>query len=207
MNYLLSVLVENKPGVLSRVTGLISRRGFNIESLTVAPTEDEHLPRMTIIVRGDERLRADHQAAAQARLGLQDLRPHLRGGRRARARALQGARRARAPQRDHRDRQHLPREDRRRGQKLAHHRGHRRRREASWPGRPAARLRHQGNRPHRQSSPLPQLARLGNRKGNKRKESHSWPSPSTTSRTATPISSRTRRSPSSATAPRAMRMR
>ena len=39
MNYLLSVLVENKPGVLSRVTGLISRRGFNIESLTVAPTE------------------------------------------------------------------------------------------------------------------------------------------------------------------------
>ena len=54
MNYLLSVLVENRPGVLSRVTGLISRRGFNIESLTVAPTEDETLSRMTIIVEADE---------------------------------------------------------------------------------------------------------------------------------------------------------
>ncbi|OUP39693.1 acetolactate synthase small subunit [Olsenella sp. An188] len=54
MNYLLSVLVENRPGVLSRVTGLISRRGFNIESLTVAPTEDENLSRMTIIVEADE---------------------------------------------------------------------------------------------------------------------------------------------------------
>ena len=52
MNYLLSVLVENRPGVLSRVTGLISRRGFNIESLTVAPTES--LSRMTIIVEADE---------------------------------------------------------------------------------------------------------------------------------------------------------
>ena len=54
MNYLLSVLVENKPGVLSRVTGLISRRGFNIESLTVAPTEDASLSRITIIVEADE---------------------------------------------------------------------------------------------------------------------------------------------------------
>ena len=54
MNYLLSVLVENRPGVLSRVTGLISRRGFNIESLTVAPTEDASLSRMTIIVDADE---------------------------------------------------------------------------------------------------------------------------------------------------------
>ena len=40
MRHVLSVLVENKPGVLSRVTGLISRRGFNIESLSVGPTED-----------------------------------------------------------------------------------------------------------------------------------------------------------------------
>ena len=54
MKYILSVLVENKPGVLSRVTGLISRRGFNIDSLTVAPTEDETLSRMTIIVEADE---------------------------------------------------------------------------------------------------------------------------------------------------------
>ena len=52
--HILSVTVENKPVVLSRVTGMISRRGFNIESLTVAPTEDEGLSRMTIIVEADE---------------------------------------------------------------------------------------------------------------------------------------------------------
>ena len=50
----LSVLVENKPGVLSRVTGLISRRGFNIESLSVGPTEDPTMSRVTAIVRADD---------------------------------------------------------------------------------------------------------------------------------------------------------
>ena len=54
MRHILSVLVENKSGVLSRVTGMISRRGFNIDSLSVAPTEDERLSRMTIIVDADE---------------------------------------------------------------------------------------------------------------------------------------------------------
>ena len=46
----LSVLVENKPGVLARVSSLFSRRGFNIESLAVGPTEDEAISRMTIVV-------------------------------------------------------------------------------------------------------------------------------------------------------------
>ncbi|MDX6647038.1 MAG: acetolactate synthase small subunit, partial [Miltoncostaeaceae bacterium] len=46
----LSVLVENKPGVLSRVSGLFTRRGFNIESLAVSPTETADLSRMTITV-------------------------------------------------------------------------------------------------------------------------------------------------------------
>lgn len=46
----LSVLVENKPGVLARVAGLFSRRGFNIESLAVGPTEVDDISRMTIIV-------------------------------------------------------------------------------------------------------------------------------------------------------------
>jgi len=46
----LSVLVENKPGVLARVSALFSRRGFNIVSLAVGPTENEHLSRMTIVV-------------------------------------------------------------------------------------------------------------------------------------------------------------
>jgi acetolactate synthase-1/3 small subunit len=46
----LSVLVENKPGVLARVAGLFSRRGFNIESLAVGPTEHAEISRMTIVV-------------------------------------------------------------------------------------------------------------------------------------------------------------
>jgi acetolactate synthase I/III small subunit len=46
----LSVLVENKPGVLARVAGLFSRRGFNIESLAVGTTESPHVSRMTIVV-------------------------------------------------------------------------------------------------------------------------------------------------------------
>jgi acetolactate synthase-1/3 small subunit len=50
----LSVLVENKPGVLARVAGLFSRRGFNIESLAVGPTENSEVSRMTIVVAVDE---------------------------------------------------------------------------------------------------------------------------------------------------------
>ena len=52
--HVLSVLVENKPGVLSRVTGLISRRGFNIESLSVGPTEDDTISRVTAVVMADD---------------------------------------------------------------------------------------------------------------------------------------------------------
>ena len=50
----LSVLVENKPGVLARVSALFSRRGFNIESLAVGPTENPEVSRMTIVVAVDE---------------------------------------------------------------------------------------------------------------------------------------------------------
>jgi acetolactate synthase-1/3 small subunit len=50
MKHTLSVLVENKPGVLTRVAGLFARRGFNIDSLVVAETEDQSLSRMTITV-------------------------------------------------------------------------------------------------------------------------------------------------------------
>jgi acetolactate synthase-1/3 small subunit len=49
----LSVLVENKPGVLARISGLFSRRGFNIESLAVGPTEDAEVSRMTIVINVD----------------------------------------------------------------------------------------------------------------------------------------------------------
>lgn len=54
MRHILSVLVENKPGVLSRVSGLFSGRGFNISSLTVGETEDASVSRMTIVVTGDD---------------------------------------------------------------------------------------------------------------------------------------------------------
>jgi acetolactate synthase I/III small subunit len=50
MKHTLSVLVENKPGVLTRVTSLFARRGFNIDSLAVGPTEDPTLSRITIVV-------------------------------------------------------------------------------------------------------------------------------------------------------------
>lgn len=50
----LSVLVANKPGVLSRVSSLFSRRGYNIDSLTVGVTENPEISRMTIVVHGDE---------------------------------------------------------------------------------------------------------------------------------------------------------
>lgn len=54
MKHTLSVLVENKFGVLARITGLFSGRGFNIDSLNVAPTNDPHYSRITVSVHGDE---------------------------------------------------------------------------------------------------------------------------------------------------------
>ena len=54
MRHIISVLLENEPGALSRVVGLFSARGYNIETLTVAPTEDPSLSRMTIVSVGSE---------------------------------------------------------------------------------------------------------------------------------------------------------
>ncbi|BDW10554.1 acetolactate synthase small subunit [Polynucleobacter sp. SHI8] len=54
MRHIISVLLENEPGALSRVVGLFSARGYNIESLTVAPTEDSSLSRMTIVTAGSD---------------------------------------------------------------------------------------------------------------------------------------------------------
>lgn len=56
MRRILSILLENEPGSLSRITGLFSQRAFNIESLTVAPTEDDTLSRITIATSGDDRV-------------------------------------------------------------------------------------------------------------------------------------------------------
>jgi len=54
MKHVISVLLENEPGALSRVVGLFSARGYNIETLTVAPTEDSTLSRMTIVTTGSD---------------------------------------------------------------------------------------------------------------------------------------------------------
>ncbi|GAA5111772.1 MAG: acetolactate synthase small subunit [Alcanivorax sp.] len=55
MRRIISILMENEPGALSRVVGLFSQRGYNIETLTVAPTEDETLSRLTMTTTGDEK--------------------------------------------------------------------------------------------------------------------------------------------------------
>lgn len=54
MKHTISVLVENKAGVLSRISGLFARRGFNIDSLAVGPTEDKDISRITLLVDGDD---------------------------------------------------------------------------------------------------------------------------------------------------------
>ena len=56
MKHTVAILVENRPGVLTRVAGLFSRRGFNIESLAVGVTENPDTSRMTIVVTGDDRI-------------------------------------------------------------------------------------------------------------------------------------------------------
>ena len=54
MRRIISVLMENEPGALSRVVGLFSQRNYNIDSLTVAPTEDQSLSRLTLTTSGDD---------------------------------------------------------------------------------------------------------------------------------------------------------
>jgi acetolactate synthase-1/3 small subunit len=56
MRHIISILMENESGALSRVAGLFSARGYNIQSLTVAPTEDPSLSRMTIVTHGSEEI-------------------------------------------------------------------------------------------------------------------------------------------------------
>jgi acetolactate synthase-1/3 small subunit len=56
MRHIISVLLENEPGALSRVVGLFSARGYNIETLTVAPTEDATLSRMTIVTSASDEI-------------------------------------------------------------------------------------------------------------------------------------------------------
>ena len=65
--HVLSILLENEPGALSRVVGLFSAPGYNIESLTVAPTEDPTLSRLTVVTRGQCLI---HRHFGEARRGM-----------------------------------------------------------------------------------------------------------------------------------------
>ncbi len=56
MRHIISILMENEAGALSRVAGLFSARGYNIESLSVAPTEDPSLSRLTLVTRGSDEI-------------------------------------------------------------------------------------------------------------------------------------------------------
>jgi len=56
MRHIISILMENESGALSRVSGLFTARGYNIESLTVAPTQDPSLSRMTLVTRGSDEI-------------------------------------------------------------------------------------------------------------------------------------------------------
>ncbi|MCI0511129.1 acetolactate synthase small subunit [Chromohalobacter marismortui] len=56
MRHIISILLENEPGALSRVVGLFSQRNFNIETLNVAPTEEPSLSRLTVTTEGDDRV-------------------------------------------------------------------------------------------------------------------------------------------------------
>ena len=65
--HILSILVENKPGVLTRITGLFARRGFNIDTLAVGPTDDETLSRITLTLDGGVHHRRAERSPARAR--------------------------------------------------------------------------------------------------------------------------------------------
>jgi len=67
VKHTIGVLMENKPGVLSRISTLLARRNFNIESITAGPTRDHNVTRMTVVVEGDEYV-AENAAAEIAKL-------------------------------------------------------------------------------------------------------------------------------------------
>ena len=159
--HVLSVLVENKPGVLSRVTGMISRRGFNIESLAVGPTEDSTRSRVTIVVAADEVSYEQITKQLHKLVSVHKITDLTNDSAIERELVLFKVNAAgRAPLRDHRDSQRVSREHRRCGQKLAH-RGSDRRRSASFKGMEdlLPRLRHQGNHAHRQNRHVAQFQR------------------------------------------------
>ena len=100
--HILSLLVENKPGVLARIAGLFSRRGFNIDTLAVGPTEDPDISRITLTLDGavhpiDQVTKQLHKLVNVIK--IRDMEPD--GDDRPRDGAVPGQRRGREPRRDH----------------------------------------------------------------------------------------------------------
>src|SRR6266403_2187782 len=82
MRHVLSAVVQNVPGVLAHISGMLASRGYNIDSLAVGATEDPNLSRMTFVVPGDED-RSLHRADASLRhYRTRPHRPHRHGPRR-----------------------------------------------------------------------------------------------------------------------------
>ena len=128
----LSVLVEDKPGVLARVAALFSRRGFNIESLAVGATEQKNMSRMTIVVAVEDF--PLEQITKQLNKLINVIKIVEQDERQLgvpRAGADQGARRRRHPQPGDRGGEPVPRQGRRRLHRVADHRGHRHARRSS----------------------------------------------------------------------------
>ena len=67
MRHTIGVVMENKPGVLSRISALLARRGFNIDSITAGPTRNHNVTRMTVVLEGDEYI-ADQAASEMSKL-------------------------------------------------------------------------------------------------------------------------------------------
>ena len=72
--FIISMLVDNKSGVLTRISGLIARRGYNIDSLTVCETENSDYSRMTVVVRGDNLILGQITAQLRKQVDVKSLR-------------------------------------------------------------------------------------------------------------------------------------
>ena len=156
MQHTITALVENRPGVLARVTGLFARRGFNIESLAVSITEDPTVSRMTIVVGGDDKALEQISKQLNKLIDVIKVYDYTDTPNVARELALikihaEASRRSRrsCSLRD------LPRQDHRHQRADLHHRVHRRPGEDRRPQGPPGAVRHQGAGPHRQDRPLP----------------------------------------------------
>jgi len=146
--HVLSVLVENEPGVLSRVAGLFSGRGFNIDSLNVAPTLEEGVSHMTITTYGDSQIL--EQIMKQLHKIVTVIKVMDFADMPAIEREMMFVKvQAEGPARSEILRGDLPLQGGGRQLQRDDHRGHRRPRQAGRHPEPAAPLRHQGSGPYR----------------------------------------------------------